>query len=94
MYNSSQGKRGELGAPIRTLADVTLYDLCNIVIKPATKHKRWTPEEWGHTTPYHGGCSLVELMSTQPQPPSFFVSHWCLFSTLTHTTIITIHRGS
>ena len=39
--------------------EASLYDVCDCVIKPATK-------------PFH--CSLVELMAVGAQPPDYFVS--------------------
>lgn len=40
---------------------LNLYHLNSWLIMPATKEKK---------------CSMVELLSSKPQPPSWFVSHW------------------
>ena len=57
--------RYENGKPVKkTITDINefnLYDMDTHLIRPATKGRQ---------------CSLAELMSSEQQPPDFFVSHW------------------
>ena len=49
------------GDLIKSIDQVTLYDMNNNLILPVTREY---------------DCSLVELLAESEQPPDYFVSHW------------------
>ena len=55
--STDPAKQGERLTP----ATVTLYDLCALLIKPATRARN---------------CAYVELVACGPQIPGWFISHW------------------